>query len=119
MDEQRRVWAVEFPERLIRLRKNKGWSQAELADAVGLHINQVKRYEKGTSQPTLSAIKRLTVALGVSADMLLFGSDEGGPDDELRVQFVAISKFDPDEKKVVRIVLEGLILKHEARRWGT
>jgi len=45
------------------------------------------------------------------------GRDERGPDDDLRLQFQAVTRFDADEKQVVRSLLEGMILKHEARRW--
>jgi hypothetical protein len=51
----------------------------------------------------------------VSADLLLFGKDGRGPDEELRLQFEAVSKFDPEEKKVIRSLLDGMIFKH--RRW--
>jgi len=54
----------------------------------------------------------------VSADLLLFGESGRGPDDDLKLQFEAVSHFDPEEKKVVRSLLEGMILKHEARRWS-
>ena len=77
----------------------------------------MRRYEAGTSQPTLDVTRKLSTALQVSADMLLFGSDERGPDDDLRLQFEAVSRFDEEEKRVVRSLLEGMILKHEARRW--
>jgi hypothetical protein len=49
----------------------------------------------------------------------VFTDDERGPDDELRLQFEAISRFDPDKKKTAKEVLDGLILMHEARRWAT
>jgi hypothetical protein len=29
----------------------------------------------------------------------------------------AVSRFDEDEKRVIRSLLEGMILKHDARRW--
>jgi hypothetical protein len=35
------------------------------------------------------------------------------------LQFEAVSRFDADEKQVVRSLLEGMILKHEARRWSS
>ncbi len=35
------------------------------------------------------------------------------------IQFEAISKFAPDEKKVIKALLEGMILKHEAKRWSS
>jgi hypothetical protein len=59
------------------------------------------------------------VVLGVTSDQLLFGKNERGPDEELRLQFEAVSQFDAEEKQVVRSLLEGMILKHEARRWST
>jgi len=49
----------------------------------------------------------------------VFEAGERGPDDELRLQFEAVSRFGPDEKKTAKEVLDGLILKHEARRWAS
>jgi hypothetical protein len=48
---------------------------------------------------------------------LPFAKNERGPDDDLRLQFEAISRFDEEAKRVVRSVLEGMILKHQVRRW--
>ena len=109
----------DFARRLAALRKEKGLTQQQLADRIQTHVQQLKRYEAGSSQPTLDAIRKLAIALGVTSDQLLFGKDERGPDDELRLQFEAVTRFDPEEKQVVRSLLEGMILKHEARRWQT
>ena len=106
-----------FPQRLASLRKERSLTQQALAEMVGLGITQMKRYEAGSSQPTLDVIRKLSQVLRVSADELLFGKAERGPDEDLRLQFEAISRFNDDEKKVVRSVLEGLLLTHEARRW--
>lgn len=111
--------AIDFPQRLTELRKQHSLTQQQLADRIGMHVVQLRRYEAGTSQPTLDVIRKLSTALQVSADMLLFGKDQRGPDDDLRLQFEAVSRFDEEEKRVVRSLLEGMILKHEARRWQT
>ena len=108
-----------FPEQLARIRREKGFTQKELADKVELHQSQIHRYESGASQPTLDALRKLALALAVTTDELVFEEDERGPDDELRLQFEAISRFSPDEKKTAKEVLDGLILKHEARRWAS
>ena len=107
-----------FPQRLSTLRKERSLTQQALAEQVGLGITQMKRYEAGASQPTLEVIRKLSQALRVSADELLFGKAQRGPDEDLRLQFEAISRFNDDEKKVVRSVLEGLLLTHEVRRWS-
>ena len=109
---------MSFPERVVTLRKQKGWTQQQLADEVGVRVLQIRRYENGASQPTLDAIRRLALALGVTTDELIFDKDERGPDEELRLQFEAITRFTPEEKKVAKAVLESLILKHDANRFS-
>ena len=76
----------------------------------------MQRYEKGDAQPTLDMIRKLSLALAVSADTLLFDEDERGPGDTLRLQFEALQQFDDDERQTAQAVLEGLILKHQARQ---
>ena len=108
--------AMDFPQRLSTLRKDRNLTQQVLADRASIHVAQVRRYESGETQPALEVIRRLAIALNVSADMLVFDTAERGPDDDLRLQFEAVSRFDPEEKKVVKALLEGMILKHETKR---
>ncbi len=113
------VWIIpmHFPQRLAALRKAKSMTQQSLADAVELHVNQIKRYEAGTAQPTLETLVRLAKSLNVSLDGLVFEGGERGPDEDLRLQFEAISQFTPEEKQVAKVILESLILRHDAERW--
>jgi transcriptional regulator with XRE-family HTH domain len=110
--------ALDFPPRLAALRKERALTQQSLADRIGIHVVQLRRYESGASQPTLDVIRRLTVALSVSADVLLFGKEERGPEEDLRLQFEAAARFGPEERKVLRSLLESLILRQEAKRWA-
>ena len=109
-------WTMDFPKRLAALRKERGLTQQALADQVGVHLSQRKRYEGGTSQPTLEVLRSLAVALSVSADVLLFDAGERGPDEDFRLRFEALSRLDPDERNVVKELIDGMLLKHEARR---
>lgn len=106
-----------FPTRLIQLRKMLNMTQQTLSDAAELHVNQIRRYEAGSAQPTLEALIRLAKVLHVSLDALVFDEHERGPSDDLALQFEAVSQFSEAEKQTVRELLEGMILKHEARRW--
>lgn len=103
---------LKFHERLAVLRKERGLTQQALAELVDMHISQIRRYESGQSQPTLDAIRKLAMALSVSADMLLFANNERGPDDDLRLQFEAASRLDPEEKNVIRSVIESIVLRN-------
>lgn len=109
--------AMDFPERLVTLRKQHGYTQQQLADLIGTHMSQLKRYEAGTSQPTLEVLRKLAIALSVSADLLLFDKDERGPDDAFRLQFEAVTKLDPDEKDALRRVIDSMLHMHDAKRW--
>ena len=75
-------------------------TQQALADKVNLHVIQIRRYERGSSQPTLEVIRRLAVVLSVSSDTLVFEADERGPGEDLRLQFEAIQAMDDEDKKV-------------------
>ena len=110
--------AMSFAQRTITLRRERGLTQQGFADATGIHVQQIKRYEAGTSQPSAEALKKVAKCFGVTTDWLLFEDAERGPDEDLRLQFEAMNQLTPDEKAVARAVLEGLLLKHVARQWG-
>lgn len=108
---------MDFGKRLAALRKDRQFTQQTLADKVGCHVTMIRRYEANETQPTLEVIRKMAVALSVSADTLVFDKAERGPDEDMRLQFEALSQFSPDEKKVARVLLESLILKHDASRF--
>jgi transcriptional regulator with XRE-family HTH domain len=109
---------MDFGKRLAALRKARALTQAVLASEVGCHVTMIRRYEANETQPTLEVIRKLAVALAVSADTLIFDEHERGPDDDLRLQFEALNQFTPEEKAIVRVLLESLILKHDANRFA-
>jgi transcriptional regulator with XRE-family HTH domain len=74
---------------------------------------QIRRYEGGTSRPTLDVIKRLAQALRVSADALVFDAAERGPDEELKFQFEAVARMPNKEKEAIRTMLEAMIVKNQ------
>lgn len=104
--------------RLAQYRKQRGMTQAQLASALALHITQIKRYEAGSSQPSVEGLKKIAVLLHVSADELLFDAAERDPGDKLRHHFAAVANLPDAEQRTVIDVIEGLLLKHEAQRWG-
>ena len=108
---------MSFPERLAALRKEFGFTQQQMADKIGMHVSQLKRYEAGSSQPTIEVFRRIVLALNVSADMLLFETDERGPDERLKLQFEAVSHLDGKEREAVETVIAGVLHMHDAKRW--
>lgn len=109
---------MEFPQRLAALRKERGMTQQAMAEKIGIHVSQLKRYESGATQPTLEVFRKITLALSVSADALLFEPDERGPQtQELKLQMEAVSKLDKKEREVIRSVIDSILLMHDAKRY--
>jgi len=90
------LMSMSISNRLAAIRKNKGLTQQALADVIGLHVTQIKRYEAGTSQPSLEAIKKIAQTLRVTTDSLIFEDGELSPDADLALQFQAISGMAPE-----------------------
>lgn len=107
---------ADIPTRLVQLRRDLDLTQQEMADRMGIHVNQVRRYESGKAKPSLEVLEKIALTLHVSLDWLVFGEDLRGPDDALKLQFEAVSQFDDEDKQTAQSVLEGLILKHQAKQ---
>ncbi len=106
-----------FSKQLASYRKKKRLTQQALADKVGIHVTQIKRYEAGTAQPTLEVFRNIALALNVNADTMIFNHNDRGPDEDLKLHFEAVSKLDEEEKAVIKELIEGMLIKHDAKRW--
>ncbi len=63
-------------QRLEQARRQKVWTQEELATAAGVPVVTISRIENGhTEAPRPSTIRKLASALGVAPAWLLFGEE--------------------------------------------
>ena len=60
-----------FSEKISALRKQKGWSQEELAEKLMVTRQAVSKWESAQSMPDLDKLVQLSEALGISTDYLL------------------------------------------------
>lgn len=67
---------MSFGDNLKRLRRDKGWTQGELAKVSGIKWTHIPRLEKEGADPKLSTIYRLAEALNCSFDTLLMDSEK-------------------------------------------
>jgi len=109
--------SMNFSKRLVQIRKSKDFTQQGLADIAGVHINQIRRYEAGSAQPTLEGLIKLAKALHVSLDEMVFDEEDRGPSDKMKLLFEAVSRLNEEEQAIIRELLEGMVVKYEAKRW--
>ena len=106
-----------FRDVLVKLRKQRGWSQQDLSNNAKIHVQAIKRYEAGLSLPTLDSLASLARSLGVSADVLVF-DEQGGvagdvlDDAELLELFRRIPRLRAQEREAVRVLLRALVDAH-------
>ncbi len=81
-----------------------------------MHVNQIKKYEAGNAQPTLTALIKLAQTLHVSIYEMVLEEGERGPDEVLRLQFEAISRMSDEDKKIIKALLNGMIIKHQTHQ---
>ena len=110
-----------FPERLKRLRTERGLSQTELGSLVDLHYNHIGRYERSESRPSGDALKRLADALGVTTDFLVQGAEDQAAkarlaDRELLRQFQQVEQLPDDDKALVKTFLDAFITKRQLQK---
>ncbi len=62
---------IKFGRRVKQLRKEKKWTQQDLADKSGLHKNYIGMVERGERNPSLINISKISEALLVRISELL------------------------------------------------
>ena len=100
--------------RILTLRKEKNWSQSELAKMVGITYAQIGRYETKGAQPSAEVLKKIADALGTTTDFLMYGNkDEKAraalSDTELLQQFKEVEKMDVEDKKTIKNIIDAFI----------
>ena len=66
---------IEFPERLKELRKEKGFTQKELAELIGFSYQNLQKYEKGIAKPLNKNLIKISDIFDVSVSYLLGETD--------------------------------------------
>jgi transcriptional regulator with XRE-family HTH domain len=93
-------------QRLRQAREQRGYTQEQLADRLGIGQQQIHRWEAGKSDPSSQAIADLARTLEVTADYLL-GLVES-PISRLEEGEFALA---PDERRLVQAVRSGNIVQ--------
>lgn len=68
-------------DKLVQLRKSKGWSQEDLAEKLNVSRQAISRWENGTALPDAENLRQLSHLFDVSSDYLL--NDDYESDDDL------------------------------------
>ena len=101
---------MEFNNRLYQLRKQKGFSQEELASRLNVSRQTVSKWEVGDSTPDMEKLVAISDLFDVSLDMLIMGKEAPAPEvapakSEL-VDVINQKVLTPDNKKKAKSALK-------------
>jgi transcriptional regulator with XRE-family HTH domain len=103
-----------FGERIKRLRKQKKWTQKELAAKLEIGFSQFNKYECGLHIPPVEKLIQLSELFETSVDYLLTGDrSEERPLHNLRLleRFKALEDFGTSDQEAVITILDAMIVK--------
>ena len=104
---------VEIGQNIKLLRESAGMTQESFAELVNLGVKHVSAIECGAVGISLSTMKRICLALSVSADALLFGTHEAAEQGErsadTQVLTSRLSRLPDREFYAVKEVLDKVL----------
>ena len=104
----------DFGNRVKELRKEKGWTQKELGNRIGVTYAQLNKYEGGTNAPPLDKLLALASALETTVDYLITGNlAEELPIHNTRLikRFQELEAFSPEDQEMVIKLIDAMIVK--------
>lgn len=112
---------MELQENIKKLRKKRGWSQAELAEKVGTHLTHINRLEKGKYNPSLDILLKLADAFEVSLDVLVHDDNDNLneikiEDKSLAQRIQLIDSLESEDKKALIRVIDSMLTKQKILR---
>ena len=106
-------------EQIKALRKERGWSQADLAGRIGGDAGQISRYENGKITPSVEVIVRLAELFDVATDYLLIDGAPRrafkAPTDPLADRLTDLATLDDADRAALTRILDGLLANTRIR----
>lgn len=95
--------------KITELRKLKGWSQVELAEAVNASRDIIGKYERNDNLPSIEMALKLAQVFDVSVDFLLGQGKNASFDKETLKRLEDIENLDPDTKETLYTIIDTFL----------
>lgn len=103
-------------DRIIDLRKRKGWSQADLANAVEASRDIIGKYERNENLPSVEMALKIAKAFEVSVDYLLGEGIHASYSKETIKRLQEIENLDADTRAALFNIIDTFIRDAKARK---
>jgi transcriptional regulator with XRE-family HTH domain len=117
ISDEERAFFITLGERITKLRKARGITQAQLADILGVSQQTIQAYEVGRRRIQVSALPTVARTLSVLLEEL-FGepqqrSRKRGPASRLQEQIEVIGQLPKNRQRFVSEMLDTVLAQHQ------
>ena len=108
-----------FGDNLKKARTDKGISQSQLAELMGIHPAHISRYERNQTVPSIDVVKKFADLLEVTTDMLVYGGEKAKEkitDDELLTMFAKAQALSEEDRKCVKSFLKAFLFQRDMQK---
>lgn len=117
MKKKETALSAEFPNKLRVLRKNKGWSQGQLAQKIGADLQRVSKYERGVIWPTMELMVQIARVFEVSVDYLIRDKEDATiskiKNSDLRHQLEEVNNLPDEDQRTVVSFLDAFVKRRK------
>lgn len=107
---------MNISKRIADIRKERDWSQTDLANKSGVSREMIGKYERGEAAPSIDAAKKIADAFEVSLDYLV-GEGSNATFDKATVKRLQdVQKLSAEEKSHVYAMLDAFLLKSNIQK---
>lgn len=105
-------------DKILTLRKERGWSQQQLAKRIGTSGPIVGRYERGEMVPSVEVAKKLADTFAVTLDYLVDDTGRAAEikDKAMLNRLMEIEALEQEDKKTIVHVLDSLLRDAKAKK---
>lgn len=101
---------------IVNLRKEKGWSQGDLATRSGVSREMIGKYERGDAVPSIEAAKKIADAFAVSLDYLVGQGVNSKFDKKTLKRLEDIERLDAQDRGHLLALMDAFLFKCEVQR---
>lgn len=101
---------------IANLRKEKGWSQSDLAKKSGVSREMISKYERKLAIPSVDAAKKIADAFQVSLDYLVGEGINADFDKQTLKRLQEIQNMKPDFRVHLFSVIDSVIRDYKTRQ---
>jgi transcriptional regulator with XRE-family HTH domain len=105
-------------DKILTLRKERGWSQQKLAQKVGTSGPIIGRYERGEMVPSVEVAKKLADTFGITLDYLVDDTGRAAEikDKTMLKRLMELEALDTEDQKTIVHVLDSLLRDAKAKK---